>query len=90
MSISRRLRRLERSFGDYASSCPVCPKPIFVIYHQDGPEAAPVLEGAEEPPDRCPRCGRECEVTRIVEIVVATREEAERFGRSEATLVSPK
>lgn len=82
-SIESRLKRAEGQVILPGGRCPDCPPLRLVTYRQDGPDSEPIPEAGEEPPGHCPRCGRECDVTRIVEVIVNTREEAERFGKQE-------
>jgi hypothetical protein len=79
VSLKSRLTRLER-VRPKDGRCPDCPPPSIIGYHQDGPEAEPVLDEGQELPGPCPRCGRPAEVLEIVEVVVSSWEEAQRYG----------
>jgi len=85
MSLKSRLARLER-VRPKAGRCPDCPPPVLIGYHQDSPEAEPVLDEGQELPGSCPRCGRPAEVLEIVEVVVSSWEEAQRYRLPEGRL----
>ena len=62
MSIRRRRARRE------AGGCgPDCPPLAAMVYHQDGFDGEPTLEGGQRTPTPCRRCGRPA---RVLEMVV--------------------
>ena len=74
-----RLKKL-RAAAEGRGCGPYCPPGLFVLYRQDGPDGEPVevrREGTDAP---CPWCGRAAEVEELVEIVVRTREQAQRLA----------
>ena len=75
MTLQHRLRRLERLLGLPGERCPHCPAPAVVRYRQADRTAEPTRWCGEEPPDRCPRCGRPCELLQIIELIIHSREE---------------
>jgi hypothetical protein len=57
---------------------PDCPAGLGIVYRQDGPDGEPVevrREGTDAP---CPWCGRAAEVEELVEMIISTREQADR------------
>jgi hypothetical protein len=81
MSVRTRINRLERQQSN-RGRCPVCwgrPSGVLRIFRKDSTSGAPLLverDGDEGRP--CPSCGWTPQVTKIVRVVVNSREEVAR------------
>jgi hypothetical protein len=60
-----------------------------VFYHQDSPNAEPVLDEGQELRGPCPACGKPPDVKLIIEVVVCSRQDPERLDAFEAEAQAP-
>jgi hypothetical protein len=82
VSLATRLARLERRCPRPGSACPHCPPGGIVTYWQADPDSEPVLGEGQMVPAPCAHCGRPADVLEIVHVVVESREDLARWGRS--------
>jgi hypothetical protein len=84
MNFRARLAKAERFAADNGTGhCHACPPPRILRYRQASPDSEPILLPGQEHPGACPRCGRAADVTEIVEVVIRSRAEAERFRNAQ-------
>jgi hypothetical protein len=84
VTLRTRLQRLERSVPK-SGRCPACrdrADQVWRLFRQDAPDATPVPQKVEgDTGEPCPACGWAPTVTEILEVVVRSREDVERWQR---------